>query len=436
MSFFQLLTSKLHTTTSSSSLNPTFYSGLNDINMAEPSSTLQVPDFMSLPKTAIIEKLQAYNVDVRQGKTKEALADQLRLHYITNILPVLVQSHVGYLHYNGGMYSFYSKRTCRFPYRFSFMCSRYRHPDKTWTSRYAVTRAYEGLDSEASYVRCQGTLLVELSATGIFSPPQFPLPYHECGCLKTIKTVDLGIQDTRPALEVISPSIAFVDVLTEQNRQAVRKSLSDSSVSWDGLSGGKFKNKSLRKFIRDIDTQPNIKELVERVMAPLVATVRARYPTLQHVKYGALKSSPHCPSQYQGHRNRLHSDYPKFHFDIPPEERPVSIILALDAFDFIYLPHLTLTRKDLVTLQVPAGHGIIFTNACLHSGGANDTNQTKLRLFAYMASDLSHIPHNTVTNYDWSSQSEDATLGIATETGEEDVDEAEEDDGGGKLPSV
>ena len=171
-------------------------------------------------------------------------------------------------------------------------------------------------------------------------------------------------------------------------------------------------------------------------MAPLVAIVQAKYPTLLYAKYGALKSLPRCPSQYEGHDNRLHSDYPTLHCDIPANQRPVSIILALDAFDFIYLPHLTLTRKDLVTLQVPAGHGIIFTNACLHSGGANDSDQIKLGLFAYMASDLSHIPHNEVKKFDWSSQSEDATLGIATETGEEDEDEAEEDDGGGKLPSV
>lgn len=431
---FQLLT-----TTSSSSLNPTFYSGIYHINMAKQSNTkvssgdevavainnqlqhtptLQVPDFLSLSKKELIAQLQAYNVHARKDKTKDALANQLRQHYITKILPGLVKNHDGYLNYNGGNYRFYYQKKNGF----IFKCSRYRHPDKTWTSRYAVTKAYSEMASEPTFDNCPGTLFVQLTGAGTLSSPQLPPPFHQCGCLNSIQTMDLGYQDTRPALEMISPSITFVDVLTEEKRQAVRESLSSRSIHWDGLSGGKFRNTSLRKFILDLHSQPKINTLVKQVMAPLVATVQAKYPTLLYVKYGALKSLPRCPSQYEGHDHRLHSDYPKLHSDIPADQRPVSIILGLDAFKFIYLPHLTLTRKDMISLLVPAGHGIIFTNACLHSGGENDSDQTKVRVFAYMASDLSHIPHNKVTKYDWSSDSEDATIGFATHTGGEDED--------------
>ena len=402
-------------------------------NQLQHTPPLQVPDFLSLSKKELTAQLLAYNVCARQDKTKDALANELRQHYITKILPGLVKNHDGYLNYKGVNYRYYFQNKNGF----IFKCTRYRHPNKTWTNRYAVKTAYSKMEIEPKFDNCPGTLFVQLTGAGTLSSPQLPPPFHECGCLNSIQTMDLGYQDTRPALEMISPSITFVDVLTEEKRQAVKKALSSRRIKWDGLTGGKFRGTSLRKFVLDLSAQPTVNSLVERVMSPLVATVQAKYPTLQHVKYGALMSLPRCPSQYEGHDHKLHSDYPKFHSDIPADQRPVSIILGLDAFNFIYLPHLTLTRKDMITLLVPAGHGIIFTNACLHSGGENDSDKTQFRVFAYMASDLSHIPHNKVTKYNWSSYDENATIGFATQTGGEDEDQGMEDnDGGGKMRSV
>jgi hypothetical protein len=88
-------------------------------------------------------------------------------------------------------------------------------------------------------------------------------------------------------------------------------------------------------------------------MSPLVDMVQAKYPTLLSVKYGAIKSLPGCPSQYKGRDFKLHSDYDKVYANIPSNERPVSIILALNELNFMYLPYLTLARKDLITLHVP-----------------------------------------------------------------------------------
>ena len=235
-------------------------------------------------------------------------------------------------------------------------------------------------------------------------------------------------QDNRPSLEIISPSIKFVDVITSEKRLAIIEALSARRIKWGGLTGGKFGSKSLRKFVLDLSAQPAVNSLVERVMSPLVEIVRAKYPTLLSVKYGAIKSLPGCPSQYEGHRFRLHSDYDKVHLDIPSNQRPISIILALDEFKFIYLPHQTLARKDLITLQVPPGHGIIFTNNCLHSGGENDSGKTQYRLFAYMASEALHIPHNNVTKFEWSNDDENATIKFATETGVENIDQTMEEE--------
>ena len=152
-------------------------------NHLQHTPTLQVPDFFSLSKKAVIVQLQAYNVDARQDKTKEALANQLRQHYITEILPGLVKSHDGYLNYNGGKYRYYNQRKNGFIFR----CSRYRHPNKTWTSRSAVKRAYDEMASKPPFVNCPATLFVELSAAGTLSSLQLPPPFHQCGCLNAIK---------------------------------------------------------------------------------------------------------------------------------------------------------------------------------------------------------------------------------------------------------
>ena len=69
-------------------------------NQLQHTPTLQVPDFLSLSKKELTAQLQAYNVHARKDKTKDALANQLRQHYITKILPGLVKNHDGYLNYN------------------------------------------------------------------------------------------------------------------------------------------------------------------------------------------------------------------------------------------------------------------------------------------------------------------------------------------------
>jgi hypothetical protein len=72
-------------------------------NQLQHTPTPQVPDYLSYTKKELTAQLQAYNVSVSQDKTKDALANQLLQHFITNILPGLVQNHDGYLHYNIGL---------------------------------------------------------------------------------------------------------------------------------------------------------------------------------------------------------------------------------------------------------------------------------------------------------------------------------------------
>ena len=143
------------------------------------------------------------------------------------------------------------------------------------------------------------------------------------------------------------------------------------STIWTGLTGGYG---TLCQFVLDLASQPHVNQVVESAMRPLINNVLSKYPSLVCIKYGALKTNPNCPSQYEGHDHCLHSDYKSFFNDLLPDQRPVSLIMALDEFEFIYLPALTRNRKELVNITVPAGHSILFTNACLHSCGANNNN--------------------------------------------------------------
>lgn len=56
------------------------------------------------------------------------------------------------------------------------------------------------------------------------------------------------------------------------------------------------------------------------------------------------------------------------------------------------------------------GQMVMFTDDCLHSGGANKTNRTVYRLFAYLVSRPSDIPLNGVSTYDFSGNSNDAII--------------------------
>ncbi len=116
--------------------------------------------------------------------------------------------------------------------------------------------------------------------------------------------------------------------------------------------------------------------------------------------------------------------------------------MALDEFNFIYLPVLTMKRKELVKIFVPAGHSIVFTNACLHSGGENNSDQTKFYIFAYMASNWNQIPNNAVAKFEWkpSHTNPEATVDFLNQlVGNKEEGGANEksfdDDGGGNLKS-
>ena len=342
------------------------------------------------------EELIRLKVELSSSYKKDQLKELIKDAYMKD-LRAIASSH--YRKYMGAVYDIKISK----PTHIVFRCTKYKAGENgSWTNSKACRKIIQNNDSLSGTkpIMCPGTMIVSFN-DGKVSLPKFPQPFHLCGCLTQLRNMDLGHEDYRPTLEMIGPNILSSDLMRSETRQGIIDFI-DAHVSWQGLNGGKFAGKVLRKFVLDLTHNKHAHSVVEKIMKPYIQHVQSVYPCLVTVKYGAIKSFAGCPSQFEGHDNRFHTDYSSFYPELPPHERPVSIILALDDFEFIYLPHSTLPRKDIVSIKVPPGHAIFFTNACLHSGGPNFSQNNKIRLFAYMVSNRVHLPMNQVFNYEWS----------------------------------
>jgi hypothetical protein len=125
--------------------------------------------------------------------------------------------------------------------------------------------------------------------------------------------MDLGQCDLRPTFQMISPTLLFKDVFSIDKRQAIINLLA-TKVTWNPLTGGFIK----RLFVTDHASQPDVCKVVERVMKPLINYVQAMYPSLVCVKLGVLQSLPNSPSQYKGHKSKLHLDYSSKYLKLAP----------------------------------------------------------------------------------------------------------------------
>ncbi len=103
-------------------------------------------------------------------------------------------------------------------------------------------------------------------------------------------------------------------------------------------------------------------------MSWYVEYVKHQYPALCHIKVGALKTSLNKISQYKQHYNRLHSDYQVECKEQPTTHWPISILIGLHVFKFMYLPTKYSFKKEIVTTDVAPGQMIMFTNDCLTWG--------------------------------------------------------------------
>jgi hypothetical protein len=171
------------------------------------------------------------------------------------------------------------------------------------------------------------------------------------------------------------------------------------------LVGGKGKHgKSLRQFTPDLKMHNDVYSIVKKCIDPYIKYVQNTYPSLKEIKLAVLRSKPGAKSQYEGSMMRLHSDFCQNVNKRSPMMRPLSLMVAVDEFNFMYLPDRCASESDIITQNIIPRQAIAFTNHCLHAGGANDTGKYCYRLFAYMASSEGDIPQGMVFQYTWDSK--------------------------------
>ena len=205
--------------------------------------------------------------------------------------------------------------------------------------------------------------------------------------------------DTREPLVLIIPSVHWN--ITHALLQSVKKSLESTKSGWAPLG----KCGTARQYLPGLSSSKsmtNVRDQVTALLSPFIKKyVTTRYPALIHYKVGAIRSrGDHSQEELTG---TLHRDFSDDTHSRVPEERPQSIIVALDPFNFLYEHNRGIGHLETLNMHVPSGHGIVFTSSLNHAGGANvcadagDKSKYVYRLFAYIVSDRSHYPAETGT---------------------------------------
>ena len=202
-----------------------------------------------------------------------------------------------------------------------------------------------------------------------------------------------GVPDDRCVMELCVPAQTWgsSDLLKDIHQDLTKFS------DWHDLTGGG--KGTDRVYLPTLETDPKLAPLCEKVKTaarPYVKWLHARYPKLRHLRYGLIKTLPNGRSQYELHGNRTHADFGNTVYRLAPDERPVSMMIALNEFNLMYLSNMSDPDTELKTMTVHKHNGVLFTSACLHSGAANLTQVAQYRIFLYAVSRVVDFPTNQV----------------------------------------
>lgn len=278
-----------------------------------------------------------------------------------------------------------------------YLCSRYLN-DGAWTAW-----------GSKSNKRCCGVLIVKKRGDGEEDLVYFEKD-HECtdeneGEENVPTKVIVHVPDDRPPLTITNRCMPYYG-LSDEKIKSLSKRLEDAN-GWEPLTGNTNRD---RWYFPTLSDNKDLYGEIEQAMAWYVSQIQRRYPGLTIIKYGAIKSAPNAKSQYDGHLEKLHSDYPSIVNGRPSDLRPMSFIVGLDEFDFMWLPHHNAKRDDICTVTVTPGQMIAFTNNCLHAGGANRHSRPVIRIFGYACAFQEDIPLGRVYRYKWSSTNTNANI--------------------------
>jgi hypothetical protein len=240
-------------------------------------------------------------------------------------------------------------------------------------------------------VKCEGTLL------GIFSTKNGKQTQHfQPGSKPHIcynKSLTDGVpMETRVPLVLIIPSPSWnIDrVAIESMKNALSNVSKQSWVNQANCS-------SKRQYLKELSSKKSL-ETVRKQAESFVGLymrhfVTKSYPSLTHFKVGALRSRGE-ESQFDL-QGTLHRDYLDDVDNKVPDERPQSIIIALDPFNLLYEYESDCHDDSIGCKSVAKGEAILFTSSLKHAGGSNGTigdKTWKYRLFAYIVSEESDFP--------------------------------------------
>jgi hypothetical protein len=251
--------------------------------------------------------------------------------------------------------------------------------------------------AKATYEKCGGKIKGVFTKTGFYFVPHGTTG-HAC-------QLQHGGRRSNPD---ICPPLLLITVaaswgLTNKMLTNMKEALkSCPAVWWTPLP----KQKTTRHWLQRIGEavtprEKLVKRQVELLLDPFLWYVKFIYPEMRYWKVGALKTKGQTPSQYELWGNKLHTNYLEAVLSRPPQERPMSIIMALDKFLFYFkttMPGSAVgtSAKDYDTVTMQRGQAVAFTYKQLHAGGPNDGTEEVYRLFAYIVSDEADYPPNEV----------------------------------------
>ncbi len=169
---------------------------------------------------------------------------------------------------------------------------------------------------------------------------------------------------------------------------------------WSYLFGGSGD----RRYVADMKTNhPRLHDSLLKASSWYIETITHQYPKLTSHSFSSLLTSPNASAQ-----EFLHVDYNLQTWSRSIDEQPVSAIIAIEAFTLDIVS--SENRETLQTVTVDPGNMIVFTNKCIHRGGANPNNEYARRIFMYCAHDPSDIGVQKVTKYEWDTSSKKYAL--------------------------
>ena len=203
------------------------FGDLSAKTFGEFTNHLTIPDVVSMETNDINAELTRLGV-VTKGKNMATKQELLHQAYIKD-LPSRIAKE--YMQYKNCIYDVLKKSSTGV----TFPCTRYKINvpkfENKWTNYKACGKVCKdnNLDPKISMDHCPGTMFISI-VNGIVGVPFSPPNWHLCGAMEFIQNKELGAVDHCHSFEMISPTVQFEKVYTQENRQVLIDFLSSKTT--------------------------------------------------------------------------------------------------------------------------------------------------------------------------------------------------------------